>query len=199
MTEKIQRKNHQMTHDEFYYQSCQLVMPYIRTGNDLIQGQDDPLFESNILQAIANFKEIIKDKPKFWHALWFLGKSYQALQNSQEAYKFFLEAHKIEPANPDVMRELGIECLNLEKYDEAVYYCQGAMEFDPSDYSTYYNLAIAKLYQGKLKDSKKYLLQGMQKKQIQAAQDNSVESDILNLIAKVEKGYVLPKFTELES
>lgn len=107
--------------------------------------------------AMDGLNSIIEANPDNWAAKWMLGKSLQALSLHEEAYVLFLKAHRSNLTNQTILRELAFECLCTKRYSQAVYYCNSAIEFDIDDYSLWPNMAVALLFDGKLKEARKWI------------------------------------------
>jgi|GEM_PF-2747229 len=116
-------------------------------------------------KAIEEFEYALKAYPKDAWANYNLGRSYAALDMYQDAISSFEKALAVKPKDPNVhislglaykryaMRihpnipndniELGKIFLDLRRYPEAVTEFQTALQFDPKNSDTHYQLALA--------------------------------------------------------
>lgn len=185
-----------MDANDLYRQSCDLVLPYIRLeGPSDRPAPDLSLATENLRKGIEGFKQVIAENPESWVAYWMLGKAHQALEEDEEAYQAFLAAHKIKVVEENVMRELALECLRTKRFDMAAYYCQGAQEFDPEDYTLWANMAVAKLFQHKLDAAEQWANRCLQK-----LPNDEPSMQVLRIVKEIRAGTrAMPTdFNELE-
>jgi tetratricopeptide (TPR) repeat protein len=76
--------------------------------------------EAELREGIRLLQRAVAILPTSWPAHWLIGKGYQALGDHERAYGAFRQAARVNQDNPDVPRELCLECLRLGKYAEAV-------------------------------------------------------------------------------
>jgi len=141
--------------NELYKKSCDLIVPYIRLeGNPKDAVKNDPATAWQALrEGIKGLEEVVAFNNQNWAALWMIGKAYQALDENEKSYESFLAAHRVALTEGNILRELALQCLKTKRYDNAAYYCAGAQEFDPNDYTLWANMAVAKMFLNKLDEA----------------------------------------------
>jgi tetratricopeptide (TPR) repeat protein len=81
--------------------------------------------------AVAAYKKIIAANPEDDNAHFYLGLSYNKLNEDEDAAKSLREAVKLKPDNVEYQTELGAVYIKLAKYQEAVTALKKALELDP--------------------------------------------------------------------
>jgi tetratricopeptide (TPR) repeat protein len=99
-------------------------------------------------KATALFAQALKINPQGWSSMWALGKIYQRFWEHKISFKWFLEAHQLNPRQPDVAREAGLAALDLGFAEDAVRLCLIAVQLSPDDLGLQSNLALAYLLSG---------------------------------------------------
>ena len=98
---------------EAYHRGSGLVMKYI----DLHDQEPVPLpvKEAEVREGIRLLQRAVTLEPRSWPAHWLIGKAHQALGDHPRACEAFRQATRLCKDNPDVPRELCLECLHLGK------------------------------------------------------------------------------------
>ena len=101
-----------------------------------------------IKEGIRLFTEALEINSEGWSSMWALGKLHQRLGDNAESLKWFSEAARIKPDQPDVLREAGIAALNAGAKEAALRFCFAAVQLAPDDLGLQSNLALAYLITG---------------------------------------------------
>jgi tetratricopeptide (TPR) repeat protein len=80
--------------------------------------------------AVKVYKKFLAKNPKDDVAQFFLGRSYDKLNEDTDALKALREAVKLQPENSEYQTELGKILMKLAQYDEAVRVLKKAIELD---------------------------------------------------------------------
>jgi Flp pilus assembly protein TadD len=99
------------------------------------------------------FKRVVRLNPENWPAMWFTGKIYQRLGKGNAAFLWFERAHKINPSQPDVLREFSISAMELGRNETAIKMASEAVRIEPTDAGLCANLALAYLLNNRITDS----------------------------------------------
>lgn len=91
--------------------------------------KSDKAFEN----AVKAYKKIIAKNPKDDTAHFNLGRSYNKLNEDQDAEKSFRQAVKLKPDDSEYQTELGAILIKLAQYDEAVRALKKAVELDDTN------------------------------------------------------------------
>jgi tetratricopeptide (TPR) repeat protein len=177
-----------------YKNSCDIIIPYIRL--DGVKEVIDPeKAEESLKKGIDGLQKVLEINPDNWSARWMLGKAMQALGFHERAYEEFLTAHK-KVSDQHIMRELALECLETNRFTQAVYYCHIAMEFDPNDYTLWSNMALAQLFKGDVDNAEKWANKSLEK-----IPGDLPALNILKIIADIKSGKrkIPSNFSALES
>jgi tetratricopeptide (TPR) repeat protein len=83
--------------------------------------------------AVKVYKKFLVKNPKDAAAHYFIGRSYDKLDEDTDALKSLREAVKINPDNSDYQTELGKILMKLAQYDEAVRVLKKALELDANN------------------------------------------------------------------
>jgi tetratricopeptide (TPR) repeat protein len=105
--------------------------------------------------AIPLLTEVVQLFPLNWQSMWLLGKIYQRMGDNGKGLEWFSRAHRVAPAEPDAAREAAISCMELGQPQEAIGYCQRAIEANPRDAGLRANLALALLFSERPEDARK--------------------------------------------
>lgn len=170
--------------EQIFKNSCTLALPYINFDGRQNEHNPEELYKSLTL-AIEGFYKVIAENPTNWSSFWFIGKCYQALNDNEKAYTAFLEAHTLNRTDVNVLRELSIECLCTDRADDAVYYCQAAIEFAPDDYTLIANMATARFFQKRIDEA--ILLAN---KCLEKLPDDLPTKNLLGIIELVQNGTI---------
>ncbi len=140
-------------HDELYQQGCNLIEGLIILGNQ-DPSQLEPKDRQRLEDAIPLFVEVTQINPSNWAAMWFLGKVYQRLSDFEQGLLWFSRAHRLNPDQPDVAREAAIAAMDLGQPEEAIPFCERAIEAKPNDPGLQANLALALLFSEKVNEAR---------------------------------------------
>lgn len=136
-------------HNDAYGRGVDLISPHLRSD-----GRAAPASaERDLRQGIGYLNRALELAPDNWPALWGRGKAYQALLEHEAAYTSFRKAYDIHAQNPDVGRELSIECMELGRCAEALEVAQAAWQMQRDDAGLLGNLAVARLLNGQLDEA----------------------------------------------
>lgn len=94
-------------------------------------------------KAIANFKEAIKEDPKFAEAYFHIGYCYDELGEHQESVISFTKAIQLKHDFVEAHYNLGIAFDELKQYPKAIESYQKATELKPDFFEAFFNLGIA--------------------------------------------------------
>ena len=130
-------------HDIYFKKASDLIFPQIQLHDRKVNSSLNK--EKDLREGIRYLDAVIKINPNNFAAFWFKGKAYQALEDSENAYIQFKEAFKLKSDNPDVARELMIECLNLGKNKEGVEVALHALNLSKENAGLLGNLSLAYL------------------------------------------------------
>jgi tetratricopeptide (TPR) repeat protein len=135
-------------HNELYQQGCNLIEGLILLDNR-IPGILDSRSRKKLEDAIPLFVEVVEINPANWAAMWLLGKIYQRLGDYERGLGWFAWAHRVNPVQPDAAREASIAAMELGRSEEAIPFCERAIEAKPEDPGLKANLALALLFSEK--------------------------------------------------
>jgi tetratricopeptide (TPR) repeat protein len=140
-------------HNELYKEAWGLIEGLLLFG-DKGPGLLDAPSRQRLEQAIPLFEEVVHIRPSNWAAMWLLGKVYQRLGDYERGLDWFARSHRVNPDHPDVAREASIAAMDAGRPEEAVGYCERALEASPDDAGLRANLALALLFSGKPAEAK---------------------------------------------
>ncbi|NLX26069.1 MAG: hypothetical protein GXY61_08960 [Lentisphaerae bacterium] len=173
-------------HNEYYQKGCDLIQPFmVLHGNEITPPQ-----KRKVSDGIMYLDAVTKINPENWAAFWIKGKGYQALNDSLSAYTEFKSSYSIQKENPDVARELMIECLNLGKADEGVQVAREALSLRPKESGLVANLALALLIQGNLDEAMFQI-----DKAISLDPSDEINKNVRSFILEVKSGQRKPPKT----
>lgn len=167
-----------------YLESCDVVMPFLRLEGP--HQQRDPNSEEgreSLRKGMDGLATVLSHSPSNWAARWMLGKAQQALNQHEEAYQSFLAAHRSVLTKHDVLRELGLECLQTKRFSQAVHFCHVAIEFDLDDTTLWPNMAVAQLFNGRLDEAEHWA-----KKALAKLPDDIPATTVLRIVGEVRAG-----------
>src|SRR5262245_48097738 len=141
-------------HNQLYREACALIDGLL-VLHDREPSELDERGRERLLQADGLFQEVLQIKPDNWPAMWLLGKIHQRLGDSETSLIWFTRAHELNPAQPDVAREASLAAMDLSRADEAIRFCERAIQADPEDSGLRANLALALLLAGRPEDALK--------------------------------------------
>ena len=135
-------------HNEYYHKGVELLEPYILLMEASPAINKDA--KKSIVEGIRYLDAVTEINQHNFAAFWIKGKGYQALGNHEDAYTQFEKSFRLNKNNPDVARELALECINLGKGEQAVEFMRHALTLDSTDPGLVANLALAYLINGNL-------------------------------------------------
>jgi tetratricopeptide (TPR) repeat protein len=138
-------------------------------------------------QAVGCFKEALRLEPNSWPAMWFLGKIHQRLGNHPEALDWLRRSHALNPEQPDVAREAGLEALEVGELTAAKAFFEAAMRANPTDHGHQANLALAQLLLGDLPAASASV-----EASLSIAPDDPISQLLASVVEKVRNGDVPP-------
>jgi len=135
-------------HNDLLKRGSDLIDPYMRLAGRPAKKAANAA--RDLREGIRLLDEALKLYPSNWSALWIQGKAFQALGDHPQAYARFKRSYAIQRNNPDVGRELMLECLEVGRSNEAVDVAREALSKAPKDPGLRANLALALLLAGRL-------------------------------------------------
>ncbi len=137
-------------HDDVFKRGSELITPYMRLAERTAK---KPGAAKDLREGIRLLDEALRLYPGNWSALWIQGKAFQALDDHAAAYARFKRSHALAPDNPDIGRELMLECLEVGRMSEAVDVARAASDKKPRDAGLRANLALALLLAGRVTEA----------------------------------------------
>lgn len=168
-------------HDKYADKGMQLIEPYV-----ILLGKSprsDKNKETRLLEGIRYLDAVSQINPDNFGAFWFKGKAYQALNQHEQAYQAFEKSFELNKQNPDVARELMLECLDLGKGQRAVEVALHALGQNKKDTGLIANLALAYLFNADLDLASKTI-----GKAIAAAPSDQINQNVKKIIDEVISG-----------
>ena len=161
--------------------SRRVTKDVIAQGN--VQGVPSAAAQARLRQSAGQLREALAIFPASWNAMWTLGKIHQRLGEHAEAFQWFMRAFDINPTQPDVAREAGLEALDIARFDDGTCLFQAAIRGSPQDGGLHANLALAHLFAGRLADARK-------EAEAAVKQDpkDEVSAKVLRLVRDVQSG-----------
>lgn len=156
-TEFVMREEN---HNLYYLKGTKLIEPFMDLEGKSIT--IDSKAKESIIKGIRYLDAVTKINPNNYAAYWIIGKGYQSIKQHDSAYLHFDKAFELKKDNPDVARELMIECLHLGKGKEAVNVSLHALSLDSSNAGLIGNLALAYLINGDIELADKTIKKAMQ-------------------------------------
>ena len=133
-------------HNPYYLKGTELIKPYMELeGKTIVVNKK---ITDSIKEGIKYLDAVTTINPNNFAAYWVKGKGYQVLRQHANAYLQFDKSFEIQKDNPDVARELMIECLYLGKGKEAVEISLHALSLDSLNAGLIGNLSLAYLING---------------------------------------------------
>lgn len=143
-------------HNDLYKRGSDLIAPYL-----LLSGR----------------------RPKTGSALWVQGKAFQSLNDHAQAYARFKRAYAIQSENPDVGRELMLECLQTQRMNEGVEVARATSSRTPRDAGLRANLGLALLMAGRIEEAADATAAALQ-----LSSSDPITRDLLRVIQEVRAG-----------
>ena len=135
-------------HNQLFEQGCDLINPFMQLSDRAALESEDS--DQKLRQGIELLKKATEIHPGNWSAFWMIGKAYQALGDSENAFEAFGKSYGINRYHADIAREYMYECLNLGHGEKAVAAANRAVSTDPDNAGLVSNLALANLIAGNL-------------------------------------------------
>jgi tetratricopeptide (TPR) repeat protein len=140
-------------------------------------------------EAVKVYKKILAKNSKDDVAHYFLGRSYDKLNEDTDALKSLREAVKLNPDNSEYQTELGKILMKLAQYDEAVRALKKAIELDAE------NLLAVELLE-KAEDGRRRI--EFAKKEIQKHQGDEREKPVIETPRQQPKKTPAPNTTPVQ-
>lgn len=109
--------------------------------------------------AVKIYEKIVKKNPEDDSAFFYLGRSYNKLNEDDKAAKAFRQAAKLNPENGEYQTELAESLINIAEYDEAVRALKKAIELDENNLQAEDLMERAKAGQKRIEFGKKQIQQ----------------------------------------
>lgn len=190
-----------MTNQELtslYETSCKKIMPHLILEGVPVKDQAKNPNSDSLKEGISGLEKVLQYQPENWAALWMLGKAQQAIGDNENSYQSFLKSHKIVNSigevGIDILRELTLQCLLTDRFEESIYYNNMAIKFEPNDYTLWANLAVCELLSGRLEESMNWV-----KKTLEKLPNDEPATNIKNILEEIRLGKrkIPKKFVEL--
>ena len=94
---------------------------------------EKPNSEKAFRKAVEAYKKILEQNPDDHAALFNLGRSYNKVNEDQDAAKALRQAVKLNPEDSEYQTELGAILIKLAQYHEAISPLKKALELDPEN------------------------------------------------------------------
>jgi len=99
-------------------------------------------------EAIGLFERIIAHDRNHYLSYNSLGIAWLSVMESAKAYQALSEALRIKPDLASAICNIGTACRDMEQLDESVNWFRLALNHDPSDADTHWNLSLSLLHRG---------------------------------------------------
>ncbi|MBF9142071.1 tetratricopeptide repeat protein [Hymenobacter properus] len=134
-------------------------------------------------RAVSQFKKCLRLVPSHWPTHWGLGKVHQGLGEHALVLASFEEAFRLQPQNPDVVREASIAAMNAGQPVLAVQYSAAALALSPNDAGLMCNHAINLLVTGNDSDAAMLIATA-----VNLAPEDRINKHAFQLIKEVTSG-----------
>ncbi len=135
-------------HNQYYKTGTELIEPYLILSDK--SPRSDKNKEAKLLERIRYLDAVTQINQNNFAAFWLKGKAYQVLNQHENSYSQFEKSFELNKENPDVARELVLECMDLGKGQQAVEVSLYALQLNDKDAGLIGNLALAYLLNGDL-------------------------------------------------
>lgn len=125
-----------------------MIEPYLILSDK--SPRSDKNKEAKLLERIRYLDAVTQINQNNFAAFWLKGKAYQVLNQHENSYSQFEKSFELNKENPDVARELVLECMDLGKGQQAVEVSLYALQLNDKDAGLIGNLALAYLLNGDL-------------------------------------------------
>lgn len=130
-----------------------LSSPYLYIGSNMPQKITYPIDKWKLSTAIRLYGiHYFIDRNKNG-ALLFTGKCYQSLCNHKIALRYFKKLWETDPFNSICFKEIGTECLALERYEEGLQYAIKEVSQYPKNADSHANLSLLLLLSKKIDEA----------------------------------------------
>jgi tetratricopeptide (TPR) repeat protein len=141
-------------HNELYQKARALLQGQIHLDDQPPAALNDA-GRSRVREAITLLEEVVQINPANWPAMWLVGKAYQRLEDPEKSLDWFAHAHRVNPEQRDVAREASIAAMETGRPEQAVSFCQRALEVEPDNPGLQANLALALLFCERIEEARK--------------------------------------------
>jgi hypothetical protein len=95
-----------------------------------------------MVAEINQLKTVLQSDPTNFQALVRLGNLHYDVQMWEQAVGYYVRAVEVEPANPDVMTDLGVCYRNLGQLEQALITFNAASEAAPDHFASLFNIVV---------------------------------------------------------
>ena len=117
--------------------------------------------------AVKIYEKVVKKNPEDDAAFFYLGRSYNKLNEDDKAAKALRQAVKLNPDNVEYQTELAESLINIAEYDEAVRALKKALEMDENNLQAEELLERAQAGQKRIEFGKKQIQKDIEQQQQQ--------------------------------
>jgi len=115
--------------------------------------------------AVKIYEKVVKKNPEDDVAFFYLGRSYNKLNEDDKAAKALRQAVKLNPDNVEYQTELAESLINIAEYDEAVRALKKALEMDENNLQAEDLLERAQAGQKRIEFGKKQIQKDIEQQQ----------------------------------
>lgn len=101
--------------------------------------------KTKLKNAVHNLQCVAQNHPDFWRAHYFIGKGWEAVGETENAYPALCSAYQINPNEKNVCRALCAVCIGSNRTSEALNVAIKEATLFPDDHQTLGNLALCYL------------------------------------------------------
>jgi len=112
----------------------------MNTRDELLNKANSLIKEKKFVEAINILEKNIDANSGDNNILFFLGYSYQKIEQFENAIHYFRRCLETDPANPDILNEIGVSLMGMRLFDKAITVLQAAIEISPNNIKLYNNL-----------------------------------------------------------
>lgn len=171
------------THNRLFQEGSLLIAPYAKLHDAPSRSPEGEDAARDIREGFSRLRQVLAMNPGNWAAHWMMGKGHQALGDHAQAFVSFQASWDLHKGNPDVARELMLECLHLGKGPEGVAVAEQALKLAPEDAGLVANHALALLVDGRLGEAERRIADA-----IALAPGDDVSVNLRRVIAEVRAG-----------
>ena len=117
------------------------VIPRLKRTPYTTTSRGGSAWKGETLRAIVNFKNALKQNPRYKEALIGLGKAYVSVEAYDESVKLFTDALRLDRDNLDAQTGMGFSMVGLGRYDDALKYFSAVAERSEGNLEARYGMA----------------------------------------------------------